>query len=182
MPTRVPKLGLQLTTLGEPATENSPFTSASVPHKESGAAATAALSVRSELLTLVPIRARLAQSSSPHLAKIESIELIVRAPIGAAHADDAHGVKLLQKRRRLEVLDDEKPPVHPRSKTSAGHVASIQRASMSQLADLIHREVRGNPVSAPDLVSWQSGNASPSSHSWENLQFSPFLQEPGLAL
>ena len=68
MPTRVPKLGLQLTTLGEPATENSPFTSASAPQKESGAAATAALSLGSELLAHVPIRAQLAYSSSPRFA------------------------------------------------------------------------------------------------------------------
>ena len=124
MPTRVPKLGLQLTTLGEPATENSPFTSASAPHRESGAAATAALSVGSELLAPIPIRARLEQLSSPRLAMIESMELIVTAPDGAAHADDARGVKLLQKRLRLKVLDDEKPPVYPRLKTWAGHAAS----------------------------------------------------------
>ena len=58
MPTLVPKLGHQLTTLGEPVTENSPFTSVSVPHLESGAAATAALSERSGLPASMPIRAR----------------------------------------------------------------------------------------------------------------------------
>ena len=83
------------------------------------------------------------------------------APTGAVHADDAHGVKLLQKRRRLEVLDVEKPPVQPLSKTSAGQATS---------------------VSAPDSTGRQSGVASPSRHSWINLQFSPFLQDPGLAL
>ena len=154
MPTRVPKLGHQLTTLGEPATENSPFASASAPHRESGAAVTAALSLGSELLASRTIRAWLVQVSSPRLAKIESMDLIVTAPVGAAHTDDAHGVKLLQKRLRLEVLDDEKPPVHPRLKTWAGHAASS--------------------------CNWQIRGASPSSHSWENLQFSPFLQVPAL--
>ena len=104
------------------------------------------------------------------------------APVGAVHADDAHGVKLLQKRRRLEVLDDEKPPVQPLSKTSTGQETSFHRASISQHADFIHREAPGDPVSAPDVVGWQSGDASPSRHSWANLQFSPCLQEPGLAL
>ena len=154
MPTRVPRLGHQLTTLGELPTEDSPFTSVTVPHRESGAAATAALSLGSELLASRTIRARLEQASLPRLAIIESMDLIVTAPVGAAHAGDAHGVKLLQKRLRLEVLDDEKPPVHPRLKTWAGHAASS--------------------------CNWQIWGASPSSHSWENLQFSPFLQVPAL--
>ena len=68
MPTRVPKLGLQLTIFGELTTVRSPFTSVSAPQKESGAAATAALSLGSELLAHVPIRAQLAYSSSLRFA------------------------------------------------------------------------------------------------------------------
>ena len=52
--------------------------------------------------------------------------------------------------RRLEVLDLEKPPAQAPVKTSAGQASS----------------------------GWQFGDASPSRHSWANLQLSPFLQEP----
>ena len=101
------------------------------------------------------------------------------APVGAAHTGDAHGVKVLQNLLPLEVLVDEKPPAHPLVKTSGRQADPIQCASKSHLADLIHLETA---ASATGLGGWQIWGASPSSHSWANLQLSPFLQEPGFFL